>query len=476
MRTSGESETMLDWIFRMVKERPLLLIAAVGMLVIVVLLLPRIIWILDLDLIHSYAGSYTDELRRYVSINDALAKSVTYAIFVVFVFIFGFIFSMRSKRRRYGVLLFAGFSILFYGFLGVVGWNVNFDPVTSAPKKCVVFFNGRPKLIDIIPGAERQIDTSTGLPCKPVTSEEMVKYERQQLGVEVNRIPEDVMPEMFDTILGVAKVYYYRSADGQLELFDAEGNHPFTNELLKPVTSEIAREWEEHVRQIKEKRDAEEQRIREQQAAEEQEFRALAEAAERERQQYERQLEQAGQDCDMLAGNGFDRFKNASFPSVSFKLLGANAVNAITACKQASEVDPSTPRYRYQLARSLHASRSVEAKAKLLELTRQNYPAAYDNVGWIFVDEGRVAEGITYFEHGASLGSTEAKVSLAGFLVDGRWVRRDERRAYELLREAADEGHSDAIEAVRKYESRRRAGELGGAILGLALREMLKKK
>lgn len=49
----------------------------------------------------------------------------------------------------------------------------------------------------------------------------------------------------FDPLTREPRVWYYESADGQYELFDAPGGHPRYGEDLRPITAEIVRELEQ---------------------------------------------------------------------------------------------------------------------------------------------------------------------------------------------------------------------------------------
>jgi hypothetical protein len=51
--------------------------------------------------------------------------------------------------------------------------------------------------------------------------------------------------KFFDEVSGLPRAWYYKSASGEFELFDAEGIHPTMGEALFPVTREIADEVRE---------------------------------------------------------------------------------------------------------------------------------------------------------------------------------------------------------------------------------------
>ncbi|CAN0405532.1 unnamed protein product, partial [Ectocarpus fasciculatus] len=411
-----------------------------------------IIWAINKYILLSIAESYASELSIYIPLNRQLLKSITYVIFILLIPVAALIFSLRRRRRLYGLLLATVLSITYYAILGAAAFNFRIDPITSAPLKCFVLHNGEIKLWDYVSGAERRLDPYTGKPCNPVTPENAPMIDRWERGIRPKPIPDGSMPEMFDGAIGTPRVWYSRSANGKLELFDSAGFHPFTNEPLKPVTPDVSGEWQKQNSMLQ----------------------IEIEAENRRREEEVGRQRESGIKCDRLAGNRYDDRRNISVPGVPYQLLRTNASLAVAACHDAIAINPNELRYEYQLARALQAQQSSEARQLLQKLTQQNYAAAFDNLGWIYYSEQQVHQAISYFEHGASLGSSEAMVSLARFLIDGRWIRKDERRAQELLKSAATQGHDEASEAVRQYEQRQRAGAIGGALLGAILGEILK--
>lgn len=84
-------------------------------------------------------------------------------------------------------------------------------------------------------------DPSTGLEKRPVTTQVCKIFEQQRNGVRAKQITGEVKTiQFFDPVSGEPRVWYHRSPLGKFDLFDREGFHPTTGELLVPVTRELA--------------------------------------------------------------------------------------------------------------------------------------------------------------------------------------------------------------------------------------------
>ena len=184
---------------------------------------------------------------------------------------------------------------------------------------------------------------------------------------------------------------------------------------------------------------------------------------------------EAGNLCDRLAGNEYDLRRNLNFSAVPYRLLAVHAAQAIDACRIAAQSEPQELRYSYQLARSLQTQRSPEAKELLTKLVVAGYPAAHDNLGWVYYNQGNVREAVELFKKGAMLDDVESMVSYARLLLGGKWVARDVDLAYRYFQIAAARGHPDAEAAIQELERGQRARELGVTIFGAILRGIIAK-
>jgi hypothetical protein len=460
---TSEPQPLSDFIQRSASNPKRLIGLAVGLIVGSFLLI-FVLWHIHSLIISSIAENYARQIARYVPIGPEFLEAISSLIFVVIFFLSFYFISVRIDNWRKGAVITALLSTVYLTGLGILSYGFKFDPITGAARKCYFIVNGEPQYQSLTPGEEWQIDPHTGKKCQMLTPEIESKLANLASGRRPNRVPDDSEPKLFDSILGTPIVWYFRSRDNLIELWDAEGIHPFEGDVLRPIDRDVAEEWK---RQLADRRRREEA---ERKIADEE-----AEAAQRNLLEKKRITDAAGVMCDKLAGNRYDIYRNTSVPGASYQLLRANALQASEACEAATVAEPTTQRYRYQLARAHQAQQSPAAKQLFMDLARNNYPSAFDNLGWISWNERDPRQAITYFEHGASLGNAEAMVSLAQFLLEGKYVRKDERRAYALLSGAAAQGHEQAVEAVQKYESQRRVGAIAGAVLGTILGEVLKR-
>lgn len=179
--------------------------------------------------------------------------------------------------------------------------------------------------------------------------------------------------------------------------------------------------------------------------------------------------------CDQLAGNTYDRNRNRAFPGVAYDILRLNAPAAIKACRTAVAENANNDRFQYQLARALQAQKNPEAKPLLVGLTQRHYPVAYDNLGWWHFNAKDFRSAISYFREGVRLNDPESMVSLSRFLLEGRYVQKNEREAMQLLADAETYGHPTAILAMEKYRQQQRMSVVGITLFAAVLGELLKR-
>jgi hypothetical protein len=74
--------------------------------------------------------------------------------------------------------------------------------------------------------------------------------------------------------------------------------------------------------------------------------------------------------------------------------LKLQAKDAVEACDIATKQNSKEPRLQYQLARVLQLSDRKRAFVILQKLVSIRYPAAFDNIGWIFVYQKNPQEAV----------------------------------------------------------------------------------
>jgi TPR repeat protein len=157
---------------------------------------------------------------------------------------------------------------------------------------------------------------------------------------------------------------------------------------------------------------------------------------------------------------------------VFYEQLRWNAQKAAEACQVAAEGFPGETRLKYQLARAYQVFEPRKAAALYEDLIAASYPAAFDNLGWLFVD-GRVGRtdlnrAAALFRRGAELGDPDAMMSLAKFIKEGRTTPRSTNEDQAWILRAAAVGHREAVQEAQKIEEARRQQEIANeAIRGI---------
>lgn len=134
-----------------------------------------------------------------------------------------------------------------------------------------------------------------GTECKPATPELVELMRRQTAGSlpqEIHLVSSINERPFFDPITGKAKVWFYRTSDERIELYDQPGKHPTWGKELQPVTPDVVGQVEKQLRA--------DQAVREQQKqveakAKEQELAHQREAEARQREEQARQAAAADQ-------------------------------------------------------------------------------------------------------------------------------------------------------------------------------------
>ena len=289
------------------------------------------------------------------------------------------------------------------------------------------------------------------------------------LGKSARRAPNPVDITtfvIFDPNTGAARAWYWRGENINYEFFDGPGFHPRNGEPLKLFTKEAMQNWDREIREEKVRLDRENKK-----RADEEEKRkddlAKKEAADKKARDDERtRLTQAAGLCDDLAANPSD--SNRVGEGVPFDNLKARAKEAVSNCEIAISQNPAQLRFKYQLARALHWTDRKRAFDILQELVRQRYPAAFDNLGWLYLTEKKDPSGaITLFKAGAQAGDSDSMLSLAEMIDRNHLtVANPAQEKLALYQRAAQLGNKTAITAYQvelakvQNEEQRRMQEL----------------
>jgi hypothetical protein len=326
-----------------------------------------------------------------------------------------------------------------------------FDPGTG---EAIIWYSksatGRIELFDLM-GFHPQ----SGEELLPVTK---AVYEDWKRFKSMPVIPKKVDPgqhQFFDVRTGEPRTWHWRSEKKEYEFYDGPGFHPMTGDPLIVVTKETLEKWKEDVereeqRYRDEQRDKEEREKKNRKEAEQQEAERQKRAEERWRQQ------QSVKRCDDLAANPNDP-RRATSAGVPYEVLALQANEAIDACELAVKQAPNELRLQYQLARAFQTNRDRQKAFPIHQrLVNRNYPAAYDNLGWLLINERQnYSEAVRLFRRGVQLGDPDSMVSLAEMIDKGRTTPLNlSETKLALYGRAAQLGHQGAAQALKSEQEK----------------------
>jgi hypothetical protein len=339
-----------------------------------------------------------------------------------------------------------------------------FDPQTGEP---IVWYyknkNGAIELFDLM-----GYHPTTGEELFPTTKEEASDWDEQQRKVPP-RVPNPVVlgPDtvIFDPLTGAPLLWFSRKAEGEYEFFDGPGFNARNADLLKAFTKDELNTYEREVKakqqKLKDEADSLARQKKERAEEDERKRREYEDKQRREQQKREeesRRFTEAAKRCDELAANPND--PRRAVVGVEFPALKAQAAEAIKACQIAVEQNPGQLRFKYQLGRALEWADRGRALRIHQELTGSGYPAAYDNLGWLYWQDLHDPErAVSMFRKGVKAGDPDAMVSLAE-MIDKQYAfpTNPSETKHELYRRAAQLGHAGAAVAYRNEVTREERG------------------
>jgi len=293
---------------------------------------------------------------------------------------------------------------------------------------------------------------ATGEELLPVTKEVANEWSQQRR--KCVPAPVKIGPDtrIFDPATGSPQLWYWRSPNAEHEFFDCEGFHPRNGEALTPFSRETLRNYENDVREREKQLRAEQERLRKEQQERERKEAERArkkEQEEKERADALRRASEAARRCDELAANPNDSRRMGE--GVAFDALKPQAREAAANCELAVAQNPTELRFRYQLGRALEWIDRKKALQIHQELVARGYPAAFDNLGWLyFTERSDPAQAVIWFRRGVRAGDSDSIVSLAEMIDRGYTVPANpSEEKLELYRRAAELGNTVARRAYR---------------------------
>ena len=217
-------------------------IAAIAIIVGAMVLL----WIFDKIVMLAMSRGYVDQIAIAFNLNRHLADAIALGVFVLIVYFSSKIASFSKVNRRVGyggiiALLIANSIVLWQGT------KDQFFETSGAATKCYVLTRDGVRY-----GERVGIDAFTGKPCRSVTPEMLERLQEYAKGKRPERVVSDD-PAFFDLKTGEPVVWYAKSKDGEIELFDLMGFHPETGEELTPISRDVVQEWKNQERTIAER-------------------------------------------------------------------------------------------------------------------------------------------------------------------------------------------------------------------------------
>jgi TPR repeat protein len=289
----------------------------------------------------------------------------------------------------------------------------------------------------------------------PITKE-IVELWKKQLATRVPTPVDLTKFAPFDPKTGEPRVWYWRSDKGDWIFYDSPGFHPATGEPLNVFTKEATEKF--RIDAVAQQKRSEDERLQREKETRERTEKENKEKFAREAKEQEdirireaqRQAETgAASRCDGLAGNPTDPKRSGD--GATYELLKSQASEAVAACQIAVRQSPNEPRFQYELGGALQfvdRKRSFEIQQKLVNL---HYPAAYDNLGWLFyADRKNIPEAVNLFRKGTQFGDPDSMVSLAE-MIDRRHATpmSEDETKMALYGRAAAMGHPAAVRALQ---------------------------
>jgi TPR repeat protein len=273
----------------------------------------------------------------------------------------------------------------------------------------------------------------------------------------------------FDPKTGAHLLWYWHGKVREYEFFDGPGFHPRNGESLKPATREVLDTYQRELQEKQAEVKKEEERLRrEQQARRDEAERKKAEQQkkdadeEKRRDEQLRRLTDSARRCDEFAANPSDIHRVGQ--GLPYGELKPKASEAVAACELAAQQSPDELRFTYQLGRALElkgeGSELANNRQRALKIHEQlvakGYPAAFDNLGSMYLDRNDLPRAVGLFRRGIRAGDSDSIVSFAE-LVERGWVNpaNSSESPLELYHRAAELGNQNGGRAYEQELARR---------------------
>jgi predicted lipoprotein with Yx(FWY)xxD motif len=197
-------------------------------------LIPTLIATSYVSLWHVY-HSYVNTVSNLTGLNTYLTTAAAVLLFVPFLIGVRRTLSWRSERRHAGVAILLGLFFLYNLALFVGTRNAYF----SLKGETLKWYALTPDGVQLYDRAG--VDPKYGIELKPVTKDIVRQLDLMRKG-EFKPIDPSTAT-LFNPITGAPQAWFYRSPEGEIEVYDKPGFHPRTGTPLQPWMPKMSREW-----------------------------------------------------------------------------------------------------------------------------------------------------------------------------------------------------------------------------------------
>jgi len=210
------------------------------LLVLAALFIPLIIAMRYVAIAQIYSY-FVNSLASLLGINLYLIRVLVALAMIPFFYAIKLFFSVNSNKRRMGSALMTALMVFYNIGLYFATRGVKFSIKGDPLQWCAVTGKGV-RCFD-----RGGFDPESGRPLFQRTPEVSARLDLIESGslqlVDPAKVQQWFNPYTHDPVL-----WYYEAPDGEFEFYNQPTNHPFTNEVLRPVTAEVHSRWRERTK------------------------------------------------------------------------------------------------------------------------------------------------------------------------------------------------------------------------------------
>jgi hypothetical protein len=145
----------------------------------------------------------------------------------------------RSNRwitKRFAVTVVVAYGVAYFFVMYAASRGQNFRHTAGAAQRWYAITPEGIRFFD-----SSGFDPKYGLKLEPVTAELAVNLARAERGQTPSRLVVNKLDDIqfFDTLSGQPRIWYFKNAAGEVELYSQAGHHPAYGDQLRPITREV---------------------------------------------------------------------------------------------------------------------------------------------------------------------------------------------------------------------------------------------